>query len=49
LKAPALQPDTQTMTFVRAGVVGCASASGCVLILFRPADAPPPPSPPSAK
>jgi tetratricopeptide (TPR) repeat protein/transglutaminase-like putative cysteine protease len=39
LKAPALQPDAQTMTFVRHGVVGC-SANGCTLVLMRPADVP---------
>lgn len=41
LKAPALQPDDQAMTFVRHGVVGCSS-SGCMLVLVRPADTPPP-------
>jgi hypothetical protein len=30
------------MTFVRAGMVGCSPTSGCVLILMRPEDAPPP-------
>jgi tetratricopeptide (TPR) repeat protein/transglutaminase-like putative cysteine protease len=44
LKVPAVQPDAQTMTFVRAGMVGCSPTSGCVLILMRPEDAPPPPS-----
>jgi tetratricopeptide (TPR) repeat protein len=41
LKVPALQPDAQAMTFVRHGVVGC-SASGCMLVLMRPVDTPPP-------
>lgn len=46
LKAPALQPDEQAMTFVRQGLVGC-SASGCMLVLMRPVDTPPPAAAPA--
>jgi tetratricopeptide (TPR) repeat protein/transglutaminase-like putative cysteine protease len=48
LKAPALQPDAQTLSFARAGMIGCAPSTGCVLVLMRPADAPPPATPPPA-
>jgi tetratricopeptide (TPR) repeat protein/transglutaminase-like putative cysteine protease len=44
LKASALQPDAQAITFARAGIIGCAPASGCVLVLMRPQDAPPAPA-----
>jgi len=42
LKAPAHQPDTQSMTFIRHAVVGCSASSGCTMVLLRPADAPAP-------
>ena len=48
LKAPALQPDDRTMTFIRHGIVGCSTSSGCVLVLMRPADMPPPAAAPPA-
>jgi hypothetical protein len=40
LKTAPIQPDTQVLTFVRQGIVSCSASGGCVLVMYRPSDAP---------